>query len=173
MSLRSITPKGLPYPESTADINQGANDIKALALALDPLVPAGWPMFHAGLEGASVVANQPIKYNQVRVDVGGLWDMATGHYRCALAGKYLVNVQTKVFSAVVSTPRILFASTVNGTYAAFVAAPDGSGAMYSGANIAAVIDMPAGGGLAGADVNAYSSPDRSGNWLNIVYLGPL
>lgn len=26
---------GLPYPETTKDINQGANDIKALALALD------------------------------------------------------------------------------------------------------------------------------------------
>jgi hypothetical protein len=29
---------GLPYPESTADLNQGANDIKALALALDPMI---------------------------------------------------------------------------------------------------------------------------------------
>lgn len=35
MTLRSLTPNGLPYPESTADKNQGANDIKALALALD------------------------------------------------------------------------------------------------------------------------------------------
>jgi hypothetical protein len=32
---RSLTPSGLPYPESTAPANQGANDIKALALALD------------------------------------------------------------------------------------------------------------------------------------------
>lgn len=29
------TPNGLPYPDSTDDLNQGANDIKALALALD------------------------------------------------------------------------------------------------------------------------------------------
>lgn len=28
------TPGGLPYPDSTDDFNQGANDIKALALAL-------------------------------------------------------------------------------------------------------------------------------------------
>lgn len=34
-ALSSLTPAGLPYPESTADFNQGANDIKALALALD------------------------------------------------------------------------------------------------------------------------------------------
>jgi len=33
--MTSLTPGGLPYPESTLDINQGANDIKALALALD------------------------------------------------------------------------------------------------------------------------------------------
>ena len=33
--LTTLTPGGLPYPESTADLNQGANDIKALALALD------------------------------------------------------------------------------------------------------------------------------------------
>jgi hypothetical protein len=32
---RSITPGGLPYPESSAPANQGANDIKALALAVD------------------------------------------------------------------------------------------------------------------------------------------
>lgn len=31
----STTPGGLPYPESTGPSNQGANDIKALALALD------------------------------------------------------------------------------------------------------------------------------------------
>lgn len=32
----SATGSGLPYPESTASLQQGANDIKALALALDP-----------------------------------------------------------------------------------------------------------------------------------------
>lgn len=31
----SATTNGLPYPESTDDKNQGANNIKALALALD------------------------------------------------------------------------------------------------------------------------------------------
>jgi hypothetical protein len=43
------TPNGLPYPESTDDLNQGANDIKALALALDPragyIVEAGGGQF--------------------------------------------------------------------------------------------------------------------------------
>ena len=33
--LMSVTTGGLPYPESSADINQGANDVKALALALE------------------------------------------------------------------------------------------------------------------------------------------
>jgi hypothetical protein len=33
--VSTLTPGGLPYPETTADINQGANDVKALALALD------------------------------------------------------------------------------------------------------------------------------------------
>lgn len=33
--MSTLTPGGLPYPESTADFNQGANDMKALALALD------------------------------------------------------------------------------------------------------------------------------------------
>ena len=33
--LMSLTPGGLPYPESTEDINQGANAIKSLALALE------------------------------------------------------------------------------------------------------------------------------------------
>lgn len=32
---QSVTTGGLPYPESTAALNQGANDIKALALALE------------------------------------------------------------------------------------------------------------------------------------------
>lgn len=31
----SLTPTGLPFPESTEALNQGANAIKALALALD------------------------------------------------------------------------------------------------------------------------------------------
>lgn len=35
VELQGTTPGGLPYPESTAPLNQGANDIKALALALD------------------------------------------------------------------------------------------------------------------------------------------
>jgi len=33
--MSTLTPGGLPYPESTADFNQGANDIKGLALALE------------------------------------------------------------------------------------------------------------------------------------------
>lgn len=33
--LRGTTTGGLPYPESSASANQGANDIKALALALE------------------------------------------------------------------------------------------------------------------------------------------
>jgi len=33
---KAATPSGLPYPVSTAPLNQGANDIKALALAIDP-----------------------------------------------------------------------------------------------------------------------------------------
>jgi len=32
---KAATPTGLPYPNSTGPLNQGANDIKALALALD------------------------------------------------------------------------------------------------------------------------------------------
>ena len=36
---QSSTTAGLPYPESTAALQQGANDIKALALALDGRVP--------------------------------------------------------------------------------------------------------------------------------------
>lgn len=33
--LRGVTAGGLPYPESSGPLNQGANDIKALALALE------------------------------------------------------------------------------------------------------------------------------------------
>lgn len=33
--LQGTTPSGLPYPESSDPLNQGANAIKALALALD------------------------------------------------------------------------------------------------------------------------------------------
>lgn len=36
---QGTTTSGLPYPESTAALQQGANDIKALALALDPRAP--------------------------------------------------------------------------------------------------------------------------------------
>jgi hypothetical protein len=36
--LAAVTPGGLPYPVSSDPANQGANDIKALALALDPKV---------------------------------------------------------------------------------------------------------------------------------------
>lgn len=35
----ATTPNGLPYPLSSASLNQGANDIKALAIALDPRAP--------------------------------------------------------------------------------------------------------------------------------------
>jgi hypothetical protein len=39
IELQGVTTSGLPYPESTAALQQGANDIKALALALDPRAP--------------------------------------------------------------------------------------------------------------------------------------
>lgn len=39
--LQGTTPKGLPYPESTDPLNQGANAIKALALAVDGQWTAG------------------------------------------------------------------------------------------------------------------------------------
>lgn len=42
---QSGTPGGLPYPESTASLSQGANDIKALALALDARLP--YKTFHS------------------------------------------------------------------------------------------------------------------------------
>lgn len=35
VELQGATAGGLPYPESTDDFNQGANNIKALALALE------------------------------------------------------------------------------------------------------------------------------------------
>jgi hypothetical protein len=41
IELMGTTPKGLPYPESTDPLNQGANAIKALALAVDAQWTAG------------------------------------------------------------------------------------------------------------------------------------
>lgn len=41
IALTGTTPKGLPYPESTDPLNQGANAIKALALAVDATWTAG------------------------------------------------------------------------------------------------------------------------------------
>jgi hypothetical protein len=35
IELQGVTTGGLPYPESTGPLQQGANDIKALALAVD------------------------------------------------------------------------------------------------------------------------------------------
>jgi hypothetical protein len=42
------TPSGLPFPVSSGPANQGANDIKALALAVDPRLPAVKTVFYGG-----------------------------------------------------------------------------------------------------------------------------
>lgn len=63
--LLGLTPAGLPFPESSAPTGAGANDIKALALAVDTLIGGAWlpltpPAGYTGapqvrLEGASAV----------------------------------------------------------------------------------------------------------------------
>lgn len=50
----SLTTGGLPYPESTGPLNQGANDIKALALALQSR--GGGAFTQSGRTSVSVAA---------------------------------------------------------------------------------------------------------------------
>lgn len=60
------TPGGLPYPDSTDPANQGGNDIKALALALDgrgqaKLVQAGQSQLTFTAAVATLVFPKPFK----------------------------------------------------------------------------------------------------------------
>lgn len=55
-ALLDATPTGLPYPLSTDPANQGANAIKALALALDPRAPY---QVEAGAKTVAVSSSGP------------------------------------------------------------------------------------------------------------------
>jgi len=58
----TLTPRGLPYPEPTAPVSAGANDIKALAQAIDPKLGQEFgyreivaPVAVAGVAGAQTL----------------------------------------------------------------------------------------------------------------------
>lgn len=52
----ATTPNGLPYPEPTGKVGAGADDIKALALAVDPLLTPGVAPISRGGTGATTEA---------------------------------------------------------------------------------------------------------------------
>lgn len=83
---------GLPYPESTADLNQGANDIKALALALDPkLTPSTLKFAYVdkGVQWPATDAQSVSRYT-----VPGMTTVKGGVVQSVSDGNTLITVAT-------------------------------------------------------------------------------
>lgn len=69
---RGASPAGLPYPESSAATGAGANDIKALALAVDSMFASPWVPAPpaAGFTGAPQVRKEGAYVSMVGVLTG-------------------------------------------------------------------------------------------------------
>jgi hypothetical protein len=85
----SLTPLGLPYPEPSAPLNQGANDIKALALAVDNKLTID-AITHT-VPSVSLVAGANNQWTLTGIPTGRLVAFSAAIVDRMAQGQYVVN----------------------------------------------------------------------------------
>jgi hypothetical protein len=171
----STTPNGLPYPESTDQLSQGANAIKALALAVDSWLKVS-PMLWVYRMISVAAAPAVYKYQAVNTDTASGWDAVNARYAVSRTGTYLAIVKSQMDGyGGSSCPGIQVAPTVSGTYVTkFGTAVTGTSA-YMGNFLSAVMPLTAGNGvrvveLAGTGWTGDQGSDGS-NFFQLAYIG--
>ena len=168
-----VTPNGLPYPESTAPLNQGANDIKALATALDPTLKVD-PFVWVARLGSQVNAGTYL-FQLVKSDPRAGWNLANGWYVVPVSGYYqaLVHVQTNG-SGGWTVPEIQTATTTAGPWTTQLAGANVSSGAWSGNTVSGIMPLNAGNGVRCREANNAWTADNTtdgANFFQLAYLG--
>lgn len=175
--LSANTPAGLPYPVSSDPANQGANAIKALALAVDAYVTVA-PMLWVYYLAARTNQGQPYLFTKINKDTASGYDPATGRYTVPKTGTYLGILKVQMDgSGGITAPGIQIAPTVGGTYVTKIGAGVSgvqANSAYVGNLVVATLPLTAGNGVRGAELAAGFTGDTGSdgsNYFQLAFLG--
>ena len=168
-----ITPNGLPYPESTDPLNQGANAIKALATALDPTLKVDPFVWVARL--GSQVNQGTYLFQLVKSDPRAGWNLANGWYVVPVAGYYQVQVHVQTNgSGGWTVPEIQTAPTTAGPWTTQLAGANVSSGAWSGNTVSGIMPLNQGNAIRCREANNAWTADNTtdgANFFQLAYLG--
>lgn len=176
-ALTATTPNGLPYPVSTDPSNQGANNIKALALAVDDWLKIA-PMLWVYYLGTQTAQGGTYMFTKINTDTANGWNPATGRYTVPKTGTYLAVVKVQMNgTGGITAPGIQIAPTINGTYTTKIGAGVSgvqSGSAYMGNVVIAMLPLTAGNGVRAVELASGFTGDTGSdgsNYFQLAYLG--